>query len=457
MPFSADLCAVSNKAGENEVFLMGRSSLSTTTTAAKEARKLLRPLRGELKRLLCDLIRTNTVAIPPNGNETPAQLILRDFLREKGLRPEVYKTDFITRSGSHLLQKNRNYAGRKNLVVRLAGSGRGKSLLLNGHMDTVPPGKTPWAASPWSGSSSKGRIYGLGSIDMKGGLVANAGVACALRAAGARLGGDLICESVIDEEWGGGGGTLAARLRGDSADACVVSEGTHLDIFRGTRGGFVVDLIVEAGDPASYFSQGEVLSPAIPMGRLLGWVDSLSQRRKKVRKFGAYASFPDPAPVQVLAIEANGFDPVIPLSVPLTGAVRLYMQFLPHENVSAVIAEIRNSLTAFQKSDVFFRAHSIRWKPVLEQPLLGHEIPLEHPWTRCMTASASAALGKEPVVTGAPYPCDASLIHREFGIPTLVFGPCGAGSHNPDEYVEFMSVMQTAEVLLTAALEWCVG
>jgi acetylornithine deacetylase len=436
---------------------MGLSSLSAPATAAKEARKLLRPLRGDLKRLLYDLISTNTVAIPPDGNETPAQLILRDFFREKGLRAELYKTEFLSSSGSRLARKHRNYAGRKNLVMRLAGSGRGKSLLLNGHMDTVPAGKAPWATSPWSPSLRKGRIYGLGSIDMKGGLVAQAGVACALRMAGVRLGGDLICESVVDEEWGGGGGTLAARLRGDSADACVVSEGTQLALYHATRGGFVVDLVVEAGDPESYFSKGEVVSPAISLGRLLRWVESLAQHRRKVKKTGAYAGFPDPTPVQVLAIEANRFDRDIPLSVPLRGTVRLYMQFLPHEDVDAVLREVRSSLKAFQKSDAFFRAHPIQWKPVLEQPLLGHERSKDHPWTRCMIASATATLGKKPVVTAAPYPCDAFLIDREFGIPTLLFGPCGAGSHNPDEYVEFASIIQTAEVLLAAALDWCVA
>jgi acetylornithine deacetylase len=436
---------------------MGHSSLPSAETTAKEARKLLLPLRGDMMRLLRDLIRTNTVAVPPNGNETPAQLILRDFFREKGIRPELYETEFIMNSGSPWLRKDRHYKGRKNLVAQLTGSGRGKSLLFNGHIDTVPPGKSPWSASPWSADSSKGRIYGLGSFDMKGGLVAQAGVVGALRAARVRLGGDLICESVVDEEWGGGGGTLAARLRGDSADACVISEGTQLEIFRGTRGGFVVDLTVEAGDPASYFSSSEVLSPAIPMGRLLGWVDSLSQRRKKVTKRGAYAAFSDPVPVQVLAIEANRLDPDVPLSVPSAGALRLYLQFLPNENVDAIITQIHNSLIAFQKSDIFFRNYPLQWKPVLGQPLLGHEISLKHPWCRCMIASAGTMLGREPVVTAAPYPCDAYLIHREFGIPTLLFGPCGAGAHNPDEYVEFASVMQTAEVLLTAALEWCAG
>ena len=74
-----------------------------------------------------------------------------------------------------------------------------------------------------------------------------------------------------------------------------------------------------------------------------------------------------------------------------------------------------------------------------------------------MAESAAAVLQRKPVITAAPYPCDAGLMHRDFGIPTLLFGPCGAGAHNPDEYVEFDSVLRTAEVLLTAALDWANG
>ena len=69
--------------------------------------------------------------------------------------------------------------------------------------------------------------------------------------------------------------------------------------------------------------------------------------------------------------------------------------------------------------------------------------------------SASAVLGVPLKVTATPYPCDAFLVHREFGIPTLVFGPTGGGAHNPDEYVEIASVLDTAAVYLAAAIEWC--
>jgi acetylornithine deacetylase len=416
--------------------------------------KLLRPLRGDLTKLLSKLVRTNTVAIPPDGAETPGQLVLRDFLRGYGISPELYEIAFTTKSLSRWKCKNRNYAGRKNLVARLTGSGRGRSLLLNGHMDTVPAGRLPWAASPWSGELRKGRISGLGSFDMKGGLVAQAGVICALKAAGIRLGGDIIFESVVDEEWGGGGGTLAACLRGDTADACVISEGTQLEIYRATRGGFVVDLIIEAGDPTAYFSNQEVVSPAIPMGRLLGWINSWAKRRKSVKKVGAYSTFPDPAPVQVLVVKSGGLDPDVPLSTPSSATIRIYFQFLPHENVPDIIEQIRSSLKKFEHADPFFRAYPIQWKPVVDPPLLGHELPLDHPWTRCMIDGATQALGKKVTVTAAPYPCDAFLMQREFKIPTLLFGPKGSGAHNPNEYVEARSVMQTAEAVLATALQW---
>jgi acetylornithine deacetylase len=219
------------------------------------------------------------------------------------------------------VRKDRRYRGRRNLVSRTPGTGGGRSLLLSGHVDTVPPGRAPWKhGGPFSGAVSGGKLYGRGSWDMKGGLVAQFAVAAALKRAGARLRGDLVCESIVDEEFGGGGGTLAGRLRGDQADACAVAEGTNYEVIRATRGGCVFDVICEAGDPMGYFSREEVVSPAVPMGRVLGWVDGWVARRKRVeRSAGPYADFPDPAPVQVLAVEANTFDREVPWSVPCSG------------------------------------------------------------------------------------------------------------------------------------------
>lgn len=423
--------------------------------AAREARRLLKPLRRDIVSLLRKLVQTDSAAAPPNGNEAAAQKTLYKALRKYRLDVEMYDTAFLNHSKHPYVRHERNYAGRPNLIARIPGRGRGRSLLLSGHIDTVPPGPGKWRDDPWSGRIKGKRLYGRGSWDMKGGLAAQFAVAIALKKAGQRLGGDLLCESVVDEEWAGAGGTLAARLRGDKADACIIGEGTGLDVVRATRGGYFFEITARAGDPGRYFSKEEVVSPAVPLGRLLGWIGEWTEKRRRVKRGEAYRDFTDPAPVQVLAVEANRFDPETPWSVPLEAKVRVYFQFLPHENVAVEMSKIRRSFDTFCRKDPFFRVYPPEWEPIVDPPLLGHILPAKHEWTRCLAGSAAASLGKEPAVTAAEYPCDAFLIQREFGIPTLLFGPSGAGAHNVDEYVDLPSVHKTAETLLTAALVWC--
>ena len=423
--------------------------------AAQDARRLLKPLRRELIGLLQHLVRTNSVNSPPNGDEAAAQSVLQQFYHAKGIESDLYPTYFLKQSGHPYVRIERILQNRNNLAVRLSGNGRGRSLLLNGHIDTVPPGRGNWSASPWSGCMRGSRVYGLGSFDMKAGVAAHATVVAALKASGMQLAGDLLAESVVDEEWGGGSGTLAARLRHGGADAGVISEGTQFQILRGTRGGYVVDLHVQAGNASAYFAHGEIVSPAVPLGRLLGWLDTWIQQRGAISGTGAYASIPNPAPVQVLAIESNRLENDVPLSVPTAGTVRVYFQFLPEEDVTAVLESVKASLKTFELSDPFFRTYPVQWSPLYDPPLLGHELPLDHPWTQCLAKSVELTGRRSPVISAAPYPCDAFLMQREFGIPTLLFGPCGAGAHNPDEYVDVKSTIRTAECLLTAALLWC--
>jgi len=422
---------------------------------AGDAKGLLAPFEKELIDLLQALVQTNSTAIPPDGCETDAQKVLLNFLNSHGIPAELYELGFLKNSSHPCVRHDRNYSGRHNLIARLKGTGTGRSLMLSGHMDTVPAGRSEWNHSPWSGLIADGRLYGRGSYDMKGGLVAAFAVIVALKESGIRLRGDLMCESVIDEEWGGGGGTLAGRLRGDIADACIIPEPTDLAVFRASRGGYFIDIEVTAGDPESYFSKEEVISPAVPMGRLLGWIDTWSTRRKGVDRRETYQSFSDPAPVQVLALQANSFDSDVPWSVPLVARVRLYFQFLPHEDVPGVIAEIRESFDEFCRNDSFFSVYVPKWRAIFDPPLLGHELDANHDLTTTLSRSVSSVLGTGPVVTAAEYPCDAFLNQLYFGMPTLIFGPRGAGPHNANEYVEVKSVLQTAEILLATTMEWC--
>jgi acetylornithine deacetylase len=421
----------------------------------RDARRLLRPLRGDVLDLARSLVRVDSVAAPPDGHETAAQKVLSRALRRHRVEVELYDVGSLSRSRHPFVRRGRRYAGRHNLVARVPGTGRGRSLLLSGHIDTVPPGREPWRESPWSGAIRAGRLYGRGSWDMKGGLAAQGAVAIALRRAGLRPGGDLLVESVVDEEFAGGGGTLAARLRGVTADACAIAEPTNEAVLRASRGGHFFDVVCRAGDPGAYFSKEEAVSPAVPMGRLLAWVDSWTERRRQVDRGETYRHFPDPAPVQVLALEANRFDPDVPWSVPLEARVRLYFQLLPHEDAAARAAEIEASLLEFARADPFFRDHPLEVRRLVDPPLEGHELAADHPWTRCLHAAARSVIGPEVPLTASEWPCDAFLDQKHFGIPTLLFGPRGAGAHNADEHVETASILRTAEVYLAAAMEWC--
>ena len=148
---------------------------SAFSASARAARKMLRPLKHQIIQLLSQLVQIDTVAIPPNGNETRAQKALRKTLKSFGLDVELYDISFLTRSNHPYVRHERNYAGRQNLIARLPGTGRGRSLLISGHMDTVPSGREQWKDSLWSGVVRRGRMYGRGTYDMKGGLVAGFG------------------------------------------------------------------------------------------------------------------------------------------------------------------------------------------------------------------------------------------------------------------------------------------
>ena len=148
--------------------------------------------------------------------------------------------------------------------------------------------------------------------------------------------------------------------------------------------------------------------------------------------------------MQVLALEANRFDSDVPWSVPLEARVRPYFQFLPHEDDAARADEIEASLVEFARADPFFRDHPLEVERLVDPPLEGHELPADHPWTRCLHSAARSVIGLEVPLTASDWPCDAFLNQKHFGIPTLLFGPRGGGAHNADEYVETASILRAA-------------
>src|SRR5579884_1305920 len=100
----------------------------------RKARELVAAVREDIVRLLAELVRTDTVAVPPEGKEDAGQAVLAEFLRSYAVETEVYETAFVGTSGHRCVRADRNYAGRRNVLASIGGTGRGRSLLFNGHM-----------------------------------------------------------------------------------------------------------------------------------------------------------------------------------------------------------------------------------------------------------------------------------------------------------------------------------
>ena len=179
------------------------------------------------------------------GEEGPAQEAVARLMRAHGLDVDVWEPDVAAlEPHAESVTLGDGFAGRPNVVGVCRGQGRGRSLILNGHIDTVEVGDpSAWSHAPLGGDVVDGRLYGRGACDMKGGIVANLFALRALRQAGFAPAGDVIVESTISEE-DGGAGALAAVLRGYVADGALISEPTNLAIVTAQGGALMFRLEV---------------------------------------------------------------------------------------------------------------------------------------------------------------------------------------------------------------------
>ena len=129
--------------------------------------------RHDLIALIQDLVRIPSENTPPSGAEAACQRYCRDYLEACGLQTDLYELSEVEGLASHpLFFPGRDYSGRPNLAATLKG-GDGLSLVLSGHIDTVPRGAMPWSSDPFSGHIDNGLLYGRGSNDMKAGVATN--------------------------------------------------------------------------------------------------------------------------------------------------------------------------------------------------------------------------------------------------------------------------------------------
>jgi acetylornithine deacetylase len=410
--------------------------------------------RSRLIALTRDLIRIPSENTAPTGSERACQEHIARVLRASGWDPELYELSEVDGLNEHsLFWPGRDYTNRPNLGARRRGSG-GRSLVLSGHVDTVPRGTQPWTREAFGGDIEGNRIYGRGANDMKAGLAMNLFIAEAIEELQIRLCGDLVFESVVDEEFGGVNGTLAGRLHGYNGDAAVISEPSFLRICPAQRGGRVAHITFQA--------TGGVLSEAkFPAGvseQLTHFLKNVpefaAQRRQNARVHELYRRHTDPVPVSITKVFTSPWGTGEPITIPGMCKVEFYWQLMPGETQDQVDREFFSWLDGIVRSrpEIFPSAPQvefpIRWMP-------GSAIATSEPLVQELAACAEAVLGTPPQIEGIEGPCDMFVFQRGFSIPAVLWGPRGGNTHNADEYVEIDSLVDAARTLLLFVCRWC--
>ncbi len=410
--------------------------------------------RESLAQLAAELVRIPSENRPPVGAERACQEWIAARLDGLGWEVDLYGLDEVPGLNQHpLFWPGRDYTGRPNVGARRRGAGGGRSLLLSGHIDTVPRGEAAWTHDPFGAGSTDGRLYGRGALDMKAGVATALFVAEALDRLNLRLDGDLLIESVVDEEFGGVNGTLAGRLRGFNADAAIIGEPTGLRICPAQRGGRLAHLTFRA--PGDIF--GDEQAPGA-IDQVRCFLDELPRfaevRQRRAPIHPLYAHLRERAPVSVTRISTASWGTSEPIAVPLSCRFELYWQAVPGETQQ----DVENDFTEWFDALITAHPRLFAVRPELVYPirwLPGSALAPEEPLVAELAACAHEALDCPPPIQGIEAPCDMFVFHQAFGTPAVLWGARGANAHAPDEYVELDSLAAAAEVLLRFVCQWC--
>ncbi len=192
----------------------------------------------ELVRRLVGFDTTSVDLSPDSAHTENEEAALQAFVGERlgrlGADVDQWEPDPAEFAGHPMMPPWHHWRNRPLTVGTLRGAGGGRSLVINGHIDVVAPGGG-WTSPPFAAEVRDGRIYGRGAVDMKGGVGAALFALEALRACGVELAGDVLFETVPDEETSAMG-TIAAIARGYRGDAGLVPEPTRNHLWIATRG-----------------------------------------------------------------------------------------------------------------------------------------------------------------------------------------------------------------------------
>ena len=385
------------------------------------------------------------------GNEINAQRVIIKKLEELGMDVDVFEpSDKELREAFAEANPGHDYKDRPDVVGTLRGTGGGRSLILNGHIDTMPFDHIEeWVTHPLEPKIIDGKLYGRGACDMKGGLCAALSALYVLQERGVKLKGDVIVESVVDEE-GGGNGTMACILRGYKADAAIISEPTELEIMPAHMGWLFYRIHVKGKALHSSMKWKGVNA----IEKMMKIMQALQELERQWCMEKRSAILPPPT-INFGTIEGGMAGSVVADSCTLDFG----LHYLPSDADSDGLGK---DVEADLMQAIDFAVRGDQWlsenppKIELYQQGSGYELSVDHPLAAIIKENHAAVLGSEPVVRGCEYGSDARLLTNYGKTPTILYGPGSIQqAHGINEYIDVESYCKAIEVLADTIEEWC--
>jgi acetylornithine deacetylase len=397
------------------------------------------------------LLRQLVQEASTQGNEAKAQAIVIEKCRQLGFEIDIWEPNSEQlREHPYFVSARTDFSNSPNVVAVLRGTGGGRSLILNSHIDVVPEGDIEqWKEEPYSGIVKDGKLYGRGSSDMKGGAVSFLLALEAIQSLGISLKGDVIFQSVIEEE-SGGAGTLATILRGYKADGAIITEPTNMKLFTKQQGSIWFRLTVK-GKSAHGGTRYEGVSALEKMQKVLDRLQELEAERNFRISDPLYQNIPIPIPVNVGKIQGGTW----PSSVPDCVVIEGRMGVAPNETIELAKQEMANCIEALNDSDPWFCNHPIELEWFGAQ-WLPSSIDENHPLVSVLAKAYKDVKGRLPLIEASPWGTDGGLLTQIGQIPTIIFGPgTTAVAHHPNEYIEITNVFEAAEIIALLIIHWC--
>jgi acetylornithine deacetylase len=417
--------------------------------------------RDDLVALACELIAFDTTSrsVPdaPPRDEAALQQALADRLRAHGAEIDLWEPAPEDAAGHPLSVEGLDFTGRPQLAARLRGTGGGKSLLLNGHIDVVPARREDgWEHDPFDPQVSDGRIVGRGACDMKGGIAAMTVAAEVLAGTGALRGDVVVCTNT-DEESSGVGGLACAR-RGITGDYTIVTEPSSLEVWPACRGSVYCTIEVpgragHAEEEHPHWRDGGAVN-AVDKGRfLLDGVDRLRREwRTRLDLRHPLLDPPDILPTRFVA------DAGWHVTIPDHAVIDLAVLILPRQAdaqgwTTDVQAEVEGFLRRWCDTDSWLAEHppSFRWHTEVNPS----DTPTDAPSVQALLA-ANAALELPVKVGGLGTWYDGATFALETGTPAIMYGPRAIDwAHTVGEHVPIDDLVACAQGIAVAAWRLC--